>query len=890
MKKEIIIFAFLFALFIIPFAYASEETVRVYLPGATFTDGKVLPQLNENVIGIPTSRTLPFIGLCVHADFSSGPDSVCQALSGGFTRSAGFSCQYYANRACALRSSGTWGYFDLDYLPGGGSANYGGTGSGSCWPKNSYLEWVDCVRTVPDTQEGTTPAPSPAITPSAEINTCLYANQTIFSMYSANNSHAAVFNSTFQDSNAKYSVCYEQVFGEEYKGSSNPWECKGDNLVLKLSSEKNAHAENPSGTIYENQVCYGDLKCTLRESTSCLSNEVEIARLSDETNAHVAEAGFNSYAFALCCSEKQPGFNNAFWKDKFNERTITNTIMGDLVTLEVDTNFTAGTSISFEIRRSMSFIGSLKVNDTLSAITNSEGKASVSWTVGEGDNGIANRDYWFIARAQGFSITSTQIPVGQAVVGSACLVNTRKLQHGGVYFVNTDVELNHTRVGEGWNVEWKISEDNLVLRNDSITYRPITAGQKTITLIARNSHITGCAEQQEQIAILVINSPGMLLFVDRPFHGEAFAFGSDSNISIPYNASGMYVINSSAVSGQVCARNIVCLAGKCPSRTINAPSGCAQPITITGTPQPLTSVNLTWNKINRNGQKQTTPFASGAGIVLGNIQYQKGGSSNLFKSDKPNDLSIIVLANYTNNVQGISIQQQFTRNFTVGECLDNKKAFAYIRNGRIEQIVKTTSEISSVITNNYDSAACAGRDGSANTNDDCCPAGYECKTGQGCVLRTDTPITACEQYSDRGTCEADPYDVCTGTGELICPGEDIDARGVWIEENGVGSCRVETVHIDEAGSSLGSCVSSAVVLEDNCATSKTKKVRVTEVLNGNSACLDCTPGTYEKIIPCGRPVVELPFIGFWQIISIICILGIVYSTRELIKYRTTKRK
>src|SRR3989344_2866295 len=121
---------------------------------------------------------------------------------------------------------------------------------------------------------------------------CSDSTQRIMRLSSANNAHAELWSKTNYD----YEICYNEIFGSAYAGSS-PQTCTGSNKVVKLSAETNAHAESPNLNNYATDVCYGNLACTAR--SSCLSDEKEVVSLSAETNAHLASDG--SYATKICC-------------------------------------------------------------------------------------------------------------------------------------------------------------------------------------------------------------------------------------------------------------------------------------------------------------------------------------------------------------------------------------------------------------------------------------------------------------------------------------------------------------------------------------------------------------------------------------------------------------
>jgi hypothetical protein len=81
--------------------------------------------------------------------------------------------------------------------------------------------------------------------------------------------------------------------------------------------------------------------------------------------------------------------------------------------------------------------------------------------------------------------------------------------------------------------------------------------------------------------------------------------------------------------------------------------------------------------------------------------------------------------------------------------------------------------------------------------------------------------------------------------------------------------------MDNLGNFGGSCLETAVDVDANaCKNGEfTKLISITSTSTGELSCLTCQSGVYE--IPCGRPGVELPFFGVWQImLSVIAIAGL----------------
>src|SRR3989344_1346558 len=114
-------------------------------------------------------------------------------------------------------------------------------------------------------------------------------SQIIIKLSSEDNAHAELYNGT---GSYDFDICYDELFGISYTGG-NEHICNGNNLVLKLYSETNSHAEDPIRSNYNVNVCFGDLTgCDLMTAEKLTpEGKCEIVSLSSVTNAHLGVAG-----------------------------------------------------------------------------------------------------------------------------------------------------------------------------------------------------------------------------------------------------------------------------------------------------------------------------------------------------------------------------------------------------------------------------------------------------------------------------------------------------------------------------------------------------------------------------------------------------------------------
>ena len=142
---------------------------------------------------------------------------------------------------------------------------------------------------------------------SATAATCL-DDQRIMRLSSSDNAHSAFWNQSGTGHDVE--ICYDDLFGSAYSGAS-PHTCVSlptSNMLLSLSESSNAHAsDTPDPVDYPEDVCYGDLTCSIK--ASCGLTETCVVTMSASDNAHLAECSFpGAYSLKVCCgtSEGEP--------------------------------------------------------------------------------------------------------------------------------------------------------------------------------------------------------------------------------------------------------------------------------------------------------------------------------------------------------------------------------------------------------------------------------------------------------------------------------------------------------------------------------------------------------------------------------------------------------
>lgn len=715
---------------------------------------------------------------------------------------------------------------------------------------------------------------------------CSKVNQTIFSLYDESNSNVSLWD----DVNAGYKICYEQIFGKEYAGL-NPHACNigNTNKVLKISALSNALAEKPDGTNYNVNVCYGEMSCSLR--SNCIVGEKVVVKLASQTASLVSNSTIIGYTNLLCCSEKPLGFNSLSWKNSSENAFITNAKKGDSVKLYATTNLSAGSSVNFDIYEYNTLLPNSNIrvgSNALIGIVNASGVATATWTITDADFAAGGNDnpsqFYYVANNAGFWNSSNSpilITANTAVVinsGGQCDIDISsgvdKLNHRGIYFVNKNIEFNQTKND---NVVWTIDDNGVITTNTdkSFVKQFTTPGQKTITLT--DSNIVGCGVQTRQISILVVASPGLLAFINTPFDNQVFQFDSGSSLNVLYSANDSYVVDS--VLNGTCGRIITCFAGNCPTQTSGTPETCPSgSIAVTNNliGNIWANINFTWSKINGNSEIK---LISGKGNVTGIANYDKSSE----KSNAVGDKQIKLIANYTTGLKSkANLENIFLRSFTIGTCIDGgKKRLNIDSSGRIINISSTIST-NTAGTQQFDKNACGDKgDGII-----CCPSGWDCSV-DGCKVSDAPPVISCSNYTSPIDCNNDPYSASGfDYGNMIQNGLSAECNVNYRCSWSGTSCSFNITQLDNLGNFGGSCLETAFDNNPNsCADgATTHTVNISSTTSGTLSCLTCQNGVYE--VPCGKPVIELPFFGVEQLVlSLISIVGLylLMFRRELVR-------
>ncbi|OIO43384.1 hypothetical protein AUJ63_00650 [Candidatus Pacearchaeota archaeon CG1_02_35_32] len=739
---------------------------------------------------------------------------------------------------------------------------------------------------------------------------CSSQDQKILGISAVTNAHGEIAN----QNNYLIDICYDDIFGVKYSGATR--DCTIEGKVLRLSGDTNAHGEIiEESTGSYSDVCYGDLDCnsiSLTEQCDIANGQREVISLSGNTNAHMETAdadGFQS-GYKVCCYSGQSGggpgeITYVEWQDAFGSK-ITETNKGRTVTVYAETTAEDGTIIEFDVwdddgifGRDIIFgkdgFGGSLVGSIENGLASSSFKITneiVDSAGGEIDckDGL---EFYFEARIPDSSMESGLLTVScEEGDNEPPRANITSPTHRGIYFTNVPILFNQSSFDPENNIInflWVVEKNGELFFEDTresfyYSFDQNDADQYTITLRVEDEY--GLYDE-DQVSIIVTASPGMMAYINEPFHQAVLR---DLDLKFRFNASDSYVINT--VQGNFsnnCDYYIECTGGNCPPKTENSPNGCNKDKLDVSPPLDVGfndgNLLFSWRFYDEVLDNPIMEIDRVTGITA------FGVSSHNF-----NDKNIGLNLKFDNGTGDLVIDKNTNREFTLvdgRQCIEGGRTWLELdENGFVIGEYDTL--------NNPD--ACKGVDGTAGTGDDCCPALMKCVDGEGCVSDEGSDITSCGDYETSGQCFTDEY----GIGRLPepvdpmwdtlnCGGLDENGRIVQCEcdwDTDDDECGLKASYRDSGGGN-NACEENTclVTYEEGQCDNGFMEIYVNAKWEGG----ECDKGVGEDecnefggthIVPCGRPIIELPFFGGVQFAIALIVIFIIYY----VFFRTKKRK
>jgi hypothetical protein len=391
-----------------------------------------------------------------------------------------------------------------------------------------FLWGSDCAVVIPPTIP---PAP-PIIPPSS----CA-PEDIILKLSDSTNAHGAIWSANYD-----VEVCYSDLFGSLYSGT-NPRTCESAdaNIVLRLSGNSNAHAEVSTLANYNTKICYGDLRCTARDS--CEADEVLVVSLSSNTNAHLSIG--NNYPTKICC--KKSSSYNANWKNMNNEIIATANV-DDLVKMVMDGPYLSGKEVNFSIEKEVSSWVFFKSWKSQVKLTSNEGFAL--WRAEAGK-------YRFKAKLLDGSeteITSEILVVSSPAINSPPKVRIVSPLFDSKYkkgipvlfeavFEDEDDDLRAVwHFGDG-NTQTK---DNCMTEDCSVVHVYITQGVFNVRIEVEEMNRANPQRVSNTTRVLTFHEGiNLIPIIHKPEKNQLFSTGINF---IEFNASTSYISNCTSLS------------------------------------------------------------------------------------------------------------------------------------------------------------------------------------------------------------------------------------------------------------------------------------------------------------------------------------------------------
>ncbi len=694
---------------------------------------------------------------------------------------------------------------------------------------------------------------------------CSSPSQTIVTMYKSNNSHLAIFNSTFNDSNAQQFICFDQIF--EYSNTeSNPWT---SNEILTLSGIRNAHAEVVGESNYNVPLNYKGLSCDIETLSGCGGQyERPVLSLSGDTNAHGAIAGFGSYSSNVLCCSPEFTITEAKWKS-VGGNELSQACVGNTVRLHVKGEGIANkANVTISHENTVNGLNKKSLPVIEMDLTNGEGNLNfyLNNSYNEGDN----RNFTFKVEVMDNDLTSNEL----LVLGSACSsdetlnINITGMDDRMAYFTGIQNTINYSvdpTQDYGIIFNWSIPQDNFNTNAGSFNRTFNTAGQKTIILDAVNAY---GARAHEEITILALGGTGdvqVMSYIDEPTR-RALLDAHGTITVVNFSGEGSYVLESK-MDLNTCGGSVDCIAGNCPAKMNNSCSASDIPITLGGTGT-YENMNYAWNR-NENGN----------GFVLGGLGAKNGFMiyTNSMYSKAEHDKLLKLGLVYQ------SASSNESREFTVGRCImDNWGYIKTISNGIAIKV--NTADLLNVPSRfkigTYNPDVCKGEDKINGTSDDCCPNGYYCSTSEGCKLMpaTQPRITRCSDLMSINACNNWSYMNLLGTRVSSIGSCGVQSQGC--EWNGTCKDVIISYNITTAIENARKMISYTNASSCDAASGYWQMDKVTTCSGTCPLGGEC--GTNETIyVKCGVPMFDVPFFGVYELlISVLGIFGVYFIARR----------
>lgn len=552
-------------------------------------------------------------------------------------------------------------------------------------------------------------------------------------------------------------ICYDYIFNTN-NTDPNATQCTGDNVVLRVNASTGlAHIPESTGSDL-NDICYDNLVCNSITTGSCAADEFTTVRLSAETEATIGNAS-STLPVQICCKIVNPTIDGAYWSEPSRDMRINSTGLNGLVKLRVNGVAIDEETVDFTIKRRTGGFLDFLIPDRTVASGSQQGFAS--WRAGSDEDGnLQGGEYYFEIRIDNLdlefsTVDSTdedyrylQVSDTQTNIPPTALITFPEDKQ--IYFIDSPIYFEQASfdLDDEFSYRWELGDGTVkegnssTLENYNFThiYRgEENLGQQNIKLYVTDDRLNS---SEDSISILVINSTFILTYIDEPVDGSSFGR------EVEFNASSTYAVSSDTVvaADGTCTKEIICLAGNCPSETKGCPSsaslGCTFnsstcPITVQNAPRDHIPITFNWT------------FRNTLGLELN----RSGDGSNNVVFTQSFPIADFYTASLTSSINpSSSADVNFNVDFDSPTCYpeisgDQANAFSDLQVGlsywREDETFKEAQN---------DCRRLDGVDPNGLPRSTCCPDGYSCNSDDLCAPIVE--ITGCQQYNE-DECNAD---------------------------------------------------------------------------------------------------------------------------------------
>jgi hypothetical protein len=650
----------------------------------------------------------------------------------------------------------------------------------------------------PDTEDCNTCPSDCGTCPSVHECTTYGNDDIILKLFSQTNSHAEIWNQPNYD----YEICYSEIFGNSPPADSHVCKPDSSNRVVGLSDVTNAQAEVPSLNNYLENVCYADLVCEGDSSPgdTCSNGGEIVIRLSSDTNSHVSIASETSYPVKICCVEAGISrIDSVFWED-MRGRKINLADLNDRVKLELN-----GVSISGNIEYEIWKRVPLWLDEKVMEISES---GVVTWRAGSKNDGtLEEGEYYFRARLPGENWVNTEansepykyLLVSDTENNNPPVAEIANPIDGGIYFNKIDMNQTSYDSDDFFDYAWNLGDGNIINGNsrDYINYNfsyDYQAHSGT-TSIRLNIEDERGASDSDQVSILILDSTRdgkyIVPIISSPEQGSILNGSRSRGGNITANATKSFAIEYVQSTDK-----LNCLGGNCPFFTSTG-KVVEDPHNLRGD---YSTLKFEWE------------FDDGSNCnpaLVANCYYFK----KIFAAPGAHWAILNVSLVSDSNIAALT-ETNFSVRFK-NYCNDGGDTWW------------DSDGIRHNTLNEY--GYCTGYDGvpGAGGDDDCCPSGYLCNNdGIGEICQVDPGVVefcdnifSCSDYTDENSCKSD-LELCKvglpgggGVGTDNCEGTKItrtecagmnfvttNCSCVW--DSGNNNCKLGTKVVSSIFSSI----------------------------------------------------------------------------------------